>query len=82
MRRRGHGYFDPFAAWRTGPGGLAGPGLHRDGVHLADYTGLAAEIVRQTAFGTGSSCRRPPRPIAPRPSAPLQVLRAAWMGHP
>lgn len=47
---RGHSFIDPFAALRDGAGGIAGPGLHRDGVHLADYTRLAAELARLTGL--------------------------------
>lgn len=76
---RGHSFIDPFAALRAGPGGLAGPGLYRDGVHLADYTRLAAEVARLVVIDP-----RPPaiRPVAPSPAAPLRVLRAAWAGRP
>jgi hypothetical protein len=83
---RGHTFFDPFAAWRDGPGGLAGPGLHRDGVHLADYAPLAATIVRMAAVDPApppGRAHRPsaPRPVEPRPSEPLRILRAAWGGR-
>lgn len=95
---RGHGFFDPFAALRAGQegriegriegcieervGGLAGSGLYRDGVHMADYTRLAAEIARLVVIDP-----RPPGPPAARPAtpnraAPLRVLRAAWAGRP
>jgi|GEM_PF-1692817 len=72
---RGHGFFDPFAALRAGTGGLAGSGLYRDGVHLADYTRLAAEVARLTVIDPGPSLRCDPlswaEPIsAPAPSAP------------
>jgi hypothetical protein len=69
---RGHRFFDPFAALRDGTGGLAGPGLYPDGVHLADYPGLAAEIVRLAAVD--------PAPSGPRsaPAAVLRVLGPAW----
>ncbi|MCJ2048594.1 SGNH/GDSL hydrolase family protein [Methylobacterium sp. J-070] len=78
---RGHRYVDPFAAWRDGAGGLAGPGLHRDGVHLADYAPLAAAIVRLVALDAEPGARPPRRPPAPRPAEPLRVLRAAWIGR-
>jgi len=85
-----HTYFDPFAAWRAGAGGLAGPGLHRDGVHLADYAPLAAALARTVAIDAVPSAGRPHHPNAPRrapartasPAAPLRVLRAAWVGRP
>lgn len=79
---RGHGFFDPFAALRDGPGGLAGSGLYRDGVHMADYTRLAADIARLAVIDP-----RPPGPPARRPAGPdpvanLRSLRAAWTGRP
>ncbi|AIQ89467.1 GDSL family lipase [Methylobacterium sp. XJLW] len=90
----GHTFFDPFAAWRAGTGGLAGPGLHRDGVHLADYAPLAAALSRAVA-GMVPPAGRPLRPDVPCPgprptpvatapaaTAPLRVLRAAWVGRP
>ncbi|MCJ2139618.1 GDSL-type esterase/lipase family protein [Methylobacterium sp. E-066] len=75
-RAGGHSFFDPFAALRDEDSGLARTGLHPDGVHLADYTGLAAELVRLVAIG----------PVAPaprvRPAIPAGSLRAlhaaAW----
>jgi hypothetical protein len=78
---RGHRYFDPFAAWRTGPPGLAGPDLHRDGVHLADYTALAAAVVRLAVIDPAPG-PRPRRPAAPVPPGTLRVLRAAWGANP
>ena len=90
----GHTFFDPFAAWRAGTGGLAGPGLHRDGVHLVDYAPLAAALSRAVA-GMVHPAGRPLRPDVPCPgprptpvatapaaTAPLRVLRAAWVGRP
>ncbi len=79
---RGHAFFDPFAALRAGAGGLAGPGLHRDGVHLADYTRLAAEIARLAVIDPVRSGPRASRPAAPVRAANLRVLRAAWIGRP
>lgn len=74
--------------------GLAGPGLHRDGVHLADYAPLAAALSRAVA-GMVPPAGRPLRPDVPCPgprptpvatapaaTAPLRVLRAAWVGRP
>ncbi|MCJ2073261.1 SGNH/GDSL hydrolase family protein [Methylobacterium sp. J-030] len=83
---RGHGFIDPFAALRAGTGGLAGSGLYRDGVHLADYTRLAAEVARLAVIDPVPS--RPPasqparRTVAPNPAVHLRVLRAAWTGRP
>lgn len=79
---RGHGFFDPFAALRDGPGGLAGPGLYRDGVHCADYGRLAAEIVRLTVIDPVPPGPRSSRMGAPVPAATLRVLRAAWGTRP
>ncbi|MGU3421723.1 SGNH/GDSL hydrolase family protein [Methylobacterium sp. D54C] len=74
----GRTFFDPFAPWRSGTGGLAGPGLHRDGVHLADYAPLAAALAGAVVLDA--------LPLAPvrRPvtAAPLRILRAAWIGRP
>jgi hypothetical protein len=80
---RGHGFIDPFAALRDGQGGLAGPGLAgrglcRDGVHLADYTALAAEIGRLAATDPTPSASRTARAVAPASAPPLRVLHAAW----
>jgi hypothetical protein len=75
---RGHGFIDPFAALRDGPGGLAGPGLNRDGVHLADYTALAAEIVRLAVTDPALSASRTVRAVAPASAPPLRVLHGAW----
>ena len=55
---RGHSFFDPFATLRDGAGGLAGSGLCRDGVHLADYTRLAAEVARLAAIDPAPNPRR------------------------
>lgn len=79
---RGHGFFDPFAALRAGTGGLAGSGLYRDGVHLADYTSLAAEVARLAVIDPPPSGPPAIRPAAPNPAANLRVLRAAWAGRP
>jgi lysophospholipase L1-like esterase len=76
---RGHGYFDPFAALRDGPDGLAGPGLSGDGVHLADYRPLAAAVARLAANRPAGSG---PPTIRPAPAACLRVLRAAWGVRP
>jgi hypothetical protein len=77
----GHTFFDPFAALREGPGGLAGPGLYRDGVHLADYAALAATVARMAAIDAAPSPGRAHRASAPRPAEPLRILRAAWGGR-
>ncbi|MCJ2087929.1 SGNH/GDSL hydrolase family protein [Methylobacterium sp. E-005] len=79
---RGHSFFDPFAALRAGTGGLAGSGLYRDGVHLADYTRLAAEVARLAVIDPAPSGPPGIRPAAPNPAANLRVLRAAWVGRP
>ncbi|MEE7503875.1 SGNH/GDSL hydrolase family protein [Methylobacterium sp. C33D] len=79
----GHAFFDPFAPWRSGAGGLAGAGLHRDGVHLADYAPLAAALARAVAVDRGGTDAVPPAPVRrPAPAAPVRVLRAAWIGRP
>jgi hypothetical protein len=89
----GHAFFDPFAYWRAGAGGLAGAGLHRDGVHLADYAPLAAAVARLAAIDPEPPAGRPRRPAVPilvapaallasTPAATLRVLRAAWIGRP
>ena len=84
----GYAFIDPFAPWRSGAGGLAGPGLHRDGVHSADYAPLAAALARAVAADIGTidaraSAAVPPAPVRrPAPAAPLRVLRAAWIGRP
>lgn len=76
--------FDPFAAWRDGPDGLAGPGLHTDGVHLADYTRLAAEVVRLVALDPATPVFGRPAPRTARPAAAptagLRMLHAAARG--
>ncbi|QGY03469.1 SGNH/GDSL hydrolase family protein [Methylobacterium mesophilicum SR1.6/6] len=92
----GHAFVDPFARWRAGTGGLAGAGLHRDGVHLADYAPLAEAVARLVALGPEPPAGRPWCPAAPIPVAPaaasamapaiataatLRVLRAAWIGR-
>ena len=79
---RGHGFFDPFAALRDGPGGLAGSGLYRDGVHMADYTRLGAEIARLAVIDPLPPGPPARRPAGPGPVANLRVLRAAWVGRP
>lgn len=79
---QGHSFIDPFAAQRGGPGGMAGPGLCRDGVHLADYTALAAEIVRLAVIDPALSASRTVRAVAPIPAPPPRVLRAAWILRP
>ena len=91
-RAGGHSFFDPFAGLRDGgPGcagtglactglactGLARTGLDPDGVHLADYTRLAAEVIRLVALD--------PAPPAPRkraavPAGSLRGLHAAAWG--
>ena len=79
-RAGGHSFFDPFAALRDGGSGLARTGLHPDGVHLADYTGLAAELVRLVAISSVSPAPRI------RPAIPMGSLRAlhaaAWGVRP
>lgn len=75
----GHRSFDPFSALRAGAEGRAGPGLHADGVHLADYAGLAAEIARLVATEEAADPAAPAlRP--PRPAAGLRSLHAAAWG--
>lgn len=79
----GHAVFDPFAAWRAGTGGLAGPGLHRDGVHLADCAPLAAALAHAVAIDIGVIDAAPPAPVRrPAAATPLRVLRAARIGRP
>lgn len=71
---RGHSFIDPFAALRDGTGGIAGSGLYRDGVHLADYTRLAAELARLTA--------RSPRPDALAYAAPAPAPAEGALARP
>ncbi|MGT2488282.1 SGNH/GDSL hydrolase family protein [Methylobacterium oryzae CBMB20] len=83
LRRGGHAVFDPFAAWRAGTEGLAGPGLHRDGVHLADCAPLAAALAHAVAIDIGVIDAAPPAPVRrPAAATPLRVLRAARIGRP
>ncbi|MDP4005411.1 GDSL-type esterase/lipase family protein [Methylobacterium sp. NEAU K] len=78
----GHSFFDPFAALRDAGPGLARTGLYRDGVHLADYTRLAAEVVRLVAIDPApSGLRAAPRAAAaPLPTGSLRALHAAAWG--
>ena len=76
-RAGGHSFFDPFAGLRDGGPGCACTGLDPDGVHLADYTRLAAEVIRLVALD--------PAPPAPRkraavPAGSLRGLHAAAWG--
>ena len=54
-------YFDPFAAIRAPGGYLATSGLYNDGIHLADYLALTAEV-DQFVESVLSSRRRPRTP--------------------
>lgn len=76
-RAGGHSFFDPFAALRDDGSGLARTGLHPDGVHLADYTRLAADLVRLVAIDTAPSA---PRLRATVPARSLRALHAAAWG--
>ena len=76
-RAGGHRFFDPFAALRDGGPGLARTGLYPDGVHLADYTRLAGEVVRLVRIDPAPSA---PRMRAPAPAAGLRALHAAAWG--
>ncbi|WP_267425900.1 SGNH/GDSL hydrolase family protein [Methylobacterium sp. GC_Met_2] len=53
--RSGFTFFDPFAGIRDGASGFALAGLHRDGFHLADYPGLAKEVVRLVSLRVAPS---------------------------
>lgn len=72
-----HSFFDPFAALRDDGSGLARTGLHPDGVHLADYTRLAADLVRLVAIDSAPSA---PRLRATVPAGSLRALHAAAWG--
>ncbi|MGH1573594.1 SGNH/GDSL hydrolase family protein [Methylobacterium sp. P31] len=79
---RGCRFFDPFATLRAGDAGFAGAGLSRDGVHLADYTRLAAEIVRLVDLDlipSGLRAHRTADP-PPEPADGLYALPAAAWG--
>jgi lysophospholipase L1-like esterase len=51
-------FFDPFTAIRAPGGCLATSGLFADGIHLADYPALAAEVAQAVGFVLDSK-RRP-----------------------
>ena len=56
-------FFDPFAAIRAPGGCLATSGLFADGIHLADYPALTAEVDQFVGFVLNSK-RRPRSPLA------------------